>query len=64
MNLKVTITFIATEEDWSIVTLLEDHLKDLSSDEAKKIVRDTLLEDPQYVLINSDISIKSDYESI
>jgi hypothetical protein len=64
MNFKVTITFIATEEDWSIATLLEDHIKNLSSEEAKEIVREALLEDPQYVLINSDITIKPDHNSI
>jgi hypothetical protein len=64
MNLKVTLTFIASEEDWSIITLLEDHIKNLSSEEAKEIVRETLLEDATYVIKNADISIKQDHNSI
>lgn len=64
MNLKVTLTFIASEEDWSIITLLEEHIKNLSSEEAKEIVRETLLEDATYVIKNADISIKQDHNSI
>ena len=63
MNIKVTLTFIATEEDWSLSDLL-DGVGSLNTEEAKEIIRKALLEDPSYVVELSDISAKEDFKSI
>jgi len=62
MNLKVTITFIATDEDWDISTILDGRkYTDVGVDDD---IREALLEDPAYVLKNSEILIKEDKKSI
>jgi hypothetical protein len=63
MNIKVTLTFIATEEDWSLSDLL-DEVGSLNTEEAKEIIRKALLEDPSYVVELADISAKEDFKSI
>jgi hypothetical protein len=63
MNIKVTLTFIATEEDWSLSDLL-DGVGSLNTEEAKEIIRKALLEDPSYVVELADISAKEDFKSI
>ena len=63
MNIKVTLTFIATEEDWCISDLL-DGIGSLNTEEAQEIIRKALLEDPLYVIQLADISAKEDFKSI
>jgi len=62
MNLKVTLTFIATEEDWDISAILDGRKHtDVGVEDDVKMA---LLEDPMYVLKNSEISIKEDKKTI
>jgi hypothetical protein len=63
MNIKVTLTFIATEEDWCISDLL-DEVGSLQTEEAQEIIRKALLEDPSYVIELAEIAIKEDFKSI
>ena len=63
MNLKVTITFIATEDDWSVSELIKD-CSGFNTEEAQDIIKNALLEDPAYVIQNSTISVKEDFSSI
>ena len=64
MNLKVTITFIATEDDWNISDLLQDCNGDIHTDEAIDIIKTALLDDAKYVIQNASISIKQDHDSL
>jgi hypothetical protein len=63
MNLKVTITFIVTEEDWGLSESINE-CSGINSEEAQSLVRSALMEDPLYVIKNSSLSIKQDFESI
>lgn len=62
MNLKVTITFIATEEDWDISSILDGRRP--SEHGVIDDIKSALLEDPAYILQISDIAIKEDKESL
>lgn len=64
MNLKVTLSFIATEDDWDISSLLENCEKGIHSDEAIDIIKKALLEDARYVIQLSSISLKHDQDSL
>lgn len=63
MNLKVTISFIATEEDWDVSTIIDG--RKLIDRGVIDDIKSALMEDPIYVLKNSDIiDIKLDKESL
>lgn len=62
MNLKVVITFIATEEDWDISSILDGRKH--TDGAAIEDIKLALLEDPDYVLRNSEIFIKEDKDSL
>lgn len=62
MNLKVTITFIATEEDWDISSILDG--RKITERGVAEDIKTALMEDPSYVLTNSDIIIKEDKDSL
>lgn len=64
MNLKVTFSFIATEEDWDIASLLENCEGGIHSDEAIEIIRTALMEDATYVIKHASISLKQDQSSL
>lgn len=63
MNLKVTFTFIATDDDWSLSELLEG-CNGINTEAAREIIKTALMEDPTYVLNLSTISVKEDLESV
>lgn len=63
MNLKVTFTFIATDDDWNLSELLEG-CNGINTESAKEIIKNALMEDPAYVLNLSSISVKEDLESV
>lgn len=62
MNLKVTLTFIATEEDWDISSILDG--RKLSDRNVFEDIKKTLSEDVDYIFKNSDIDIKEDKDSL
>jgi hypothetical protein len=62
MNLKVTITFIATEEDWDISSILDG--RKLSDRGVEDDIKQALMDDTDYILKNSDIIIKEDKDSL
>jgi hypothetical protein len=62
MNLKVTITFIATEEDWDISSILDG--RKLSDRGVEDDIKRALMDDPDYIIKNSDIIIKEDKDSL
>jgi hypothetical protein len=64
MNIKVTITYIVTEDEWEELTDALNECSGINSDEAQELVKNALLEDPLYVLRNSTYSIKQDFNSI
>jgi hypothetical protein len=65
MNLKVTFTYIATEDDWSVSELLQNCGTGFNSDEAKDILKNAFLEDAQYIIENSQIAlVKEDTTSL
>jgi len=63
MNLKVTLTFTATEDDWDISSLLEN-CSGINTEEAREIILNALKTDAQYVVNNCTISIKEDMTSL
>lgn len=62
MNLKVTITFVATEEDWDISSILNGR-KPTDIGVAEDI-KAALMQDGNYVITLSDIIIKEDKDSL
>lgn len=63
MNLKITFTFVATDDDWGISELLEG-CSGINTEEAREIIKKALLEDPSYVIELATLSIKEDLSSI
>ncbi len=64
MNLKVTLTYILTEDDWDVSQLLQD-CDSYNSGEAIEIIKTALLDDSAYVIKNADIiSVKEDKTSL
>lgn len=64
MNLKVTFTYIVTEDDWDVSHLLQD-CKGHTTSEAKDILKNAFMEDSAYVIKNSEIIlIKEDTRSL
>jgi hypothetical protein len=62
MNLKITIIFTATEEDWNITDLVDE--RKLSDDSVQNDIIAALMEDPAWVLKNSTFIIKEDKNSL
>jgi hypothetical protein len=64
MNLKVTFTYIVTEDDWDVSHLLQD-CNGHTTSEAKDILKNAFLEDASYVIKNAEIIlIKEDRQSL
>jgi hypothetical protein len=62
MNLKVTITFTAFDEDWDIEKII-----DRRSLQDKGVIQDlisAMKEDPEYILSNCDFEFIPDNKSV
>jgi hypothetical protein len=57
MNLKITIVYKASQKDWDIDEVLDG--RQPTEDSVKEDIIKMLLEDAQYVLLNSEYEIKT-----
>ena len=62
MNIQVTITFTAFEEDWDIEKILDG--RSLIDPDVRLDLISTLMEDPEYILGKSEFSFKEDKKAI
>lgn len=62
MNLQVTITFVAYEEDWDISQIVGK--RSIKDKQTIQDIVDALKSDADYVLQNADFEIKIDSHSI
>lgn len=62
MNLQVTISFTAFEEDWDIEKIVGN--RSLSDPILVQELIDLLKEDPDYILENASFTFKEDRKSI
>jgi hypothetical protein len=62
MNIQVTITFTAFDEDWDIEKIVDG--RSLSDQDVKQDLIAALMEDPEFILGKCDFSFKEDKEKI
>ena len=62
MNIQVTITFTAFDEDWDIDKIVDG--RSLSDKIVQQDLIAVLKEDPEYILQNCDFSFKEDKKSL
>lgn len=62
MNIQVTITFTAFEEDWDIEKILDG--RSLTDPDVQLDLISTLMEDPEYILGKCEFSFKEDKKTI
>ena len=62
MNIQVTITFTAFEEDWDIEKILDG--RSLTDPDVQLDLISTLMEDPEYILGKCKFSFKEDKKAI
>lgn len=62
MNIQVTITFTAFDEDWDIDNIVDG--RSLTNKQTQQDLIDAFKEDPEYILEKCDFSFKIDNKSI